>query len=146
MLNLDYYPSAAVVDWAAKIVEANFDCRVIVNTHGLLNYDMSLLTDSAVTYMHNNLILKYENISMVLCGHHEADGPKYKTVTGQNGNKITEIILDPQGMELRNEQAYGFVATFYFKNDGKTVEVEYYSTIRKAYFKEEYQLSFELNS
>jgi len=145
ILNLDYYPTTAMVDWAAGIVEANSDCRVIVNTHGLLNYDMSLLTHSAVTYMHDNLILKYKNIAMVLCGHHEADGPKYKTVTGQNGNKIVEMMINPQGLESRTEQAYGFVATLYFKNDGKTVEVEYYSTVRKAYFKEEYQFSFQLN-
>ena len=144
MLNLDYYPSTAVVDWAAEIVNANPDCKVILSTHGLLNYDMSLLTDSAITYMHDNLILKYENIVMVLCGHHEADGPKYKTVTGKNGNKIIEMMINPQGMELRNGEAYGFVATLYFKNNGKSVEVEYYSTIREAYYKNDYQFTFEL--
>ncbi len=144
MLNLDYYPSTAVVDWAADIVNSNADCKVILNTHGLLNYDMNLLTDASVIYMHNNLILKYENISMVLCGHHEADGPKYKTVTGENGNKIIEMMINPQGIELRNGEAYGFVATLYFKNNGKSVEVEYYSTVREAYYKNDYQFTFEL--
>ena len=81
---------------------------------------------------------------MVLCGHHEADGPKYKTVTGKNGNKIIEMMINPQGMELRNGEAYGFVATLYFKNNGKSVEVEYYSTIREAYYKNDYQFTFEL--
>lgn len=144
MLTLDYYPSSNVVDWAAALVEANPDCRVIVNTHGLLNYDMTLLTDTAVTYMHENLITKYENIVMAVCGHHEAAGPKYKIVTGKNSNKIVEMIIDPQGMELRDAQAYGLVAIFHFSNNGKTVEVEYYSTVKKAYYREDYQFVFEL--
>ena len=144
MLTLDYYPGSDVVDWAANIVENNADCRVIINTHGLLNYDMTLLTDSAVTYMHENLITKFQNIVMVVCGHHEADGPKYKIVTGQNGNKIVEMMINPQGIEKRNNEPYGFVATMHFSNNGKTVEVEYFSTVRNAYYKQEYQFIFEL--
>jgi hypothetical protein len=83
----------------------------------------------------------------VLCGHDIPfgdDGPVYKTITGNSGNKIVEMMINPQTLEEQKREGFGLVATLYFGNDGKTVTVEWYSTIRNAYYMQMFQLSFEL--
>ena len=146
---LDYYDQLTndIVDWAAGIVAANPDCRVILNTHGLLSTQMQTYSNAIVQYLHKNLIIKYENIDLVLCGHDIPfgdDGPVYKTITGNNGNKIVEMMINPQTLEEQKREAFGLVSTLYFGNDGKTVTVEWYSTIRKAYYMEQFQFTIEL--
>lgn len=149
IMTLDYYDQLTtdMVDWAAGIVAANPDCRVILNTHGLLSTTMETYNNSTVKYLHNNLIMKYENIDLVLCGHDIPfgdDGPVYKTITGNNGNKIVEMMINPQTLEEQKREAFGLVSTLYFGNDGKTVTVEWYSTIREAYYMDKFQFTFEL--
>lgn len=146
---IDYYDQLtnAIVDWAAGIIAANPDCRVILNTHGLLSTTMQTYTNKMVQYLHNNLIMKYENIDLVLCGHDIPfgdDGPVYKTITGNSGNKIVEMMINPQTLEEQKREGFGLVSTLYFGNDGKTVTVEWYSTIRNAYYMQMFQFSFEL--
>ncbi len=149
IMTLDYYDQLTndIVDWAAGIVAANPDCRVILNTHGLLSTQMQTYSNAMVQYLHKNLIIKYENIDLVLCGHDIPfgdDGPVYKTITGNNGNKIVEMMINPQTLEEQKREAFGLVSTLYFGNDGKTVTIEWYSTIRKAYYMDQFQFTIEL--
>lgn len=149
IMTLDYYDhlTSDMVDWAAGIVAANPDCRVILNTHGLLSTQMQTYSNAKVQYLHKNLIMKYENIDLVLCGHDIPfgdDGPVYKTITGDNGNKIVEMMINPQTLEEQKREAFGLVSTLYFGNDGKTVTVDWYSTIRNAYYMDKFQFTIEL--
>ena len=147
ILTIDYYPEADVVDWAAGIVAANPDCSVIINTHGFLEPSMQSINNTQINYLNKNLIEKYENIDLVLCGHSTCtgdNGPVYKTVTGENGNKIVEMMINPQELERAKLEAFGLVSMFYFGNDGKTITVEWYSTIRQAFYMEKYQFTFTI--
>ena len=64
--------------------------------------------------------------------------------TGVNGNKVTEILIDPQHTDL-NYNGVGLVAMFYFSNNGKNLEIRYYSTVNDTYFMESNQLSVTLD-
>lgn len=150
IMTIDYYDQLTtdMVDWAAGIVAENPDCRVILNTHGYLNTTMGTTNNKMVKYFETNLIKKYENIDLVLCGHdipYGDDGPVYRTVTGDNGNKIIEMMINPQTLEEQKREAFGLVSTLYFGNDGKTVTVEWYSSVREAYYMDKFQFTFELS-
>lgn len=92
------------------------------------------------SYMWNNLVRKHKNICMVLCGHEISDQILNVETVGDHGNKIAQILIDPQGVDRRLQSSgqghAGLVAMLYFSEDGKTVTTEYYSTIRDQYYKE----------
>jgi hypothetical protein len=90
--------------------------------------------------MWNNLVKKHKNICMVLCGHEISDQILNVEAVGDHGNKIAQVLIDPQGLDRALQSAgqghAGLVAMLYFSADGKTVTTEYYSTIRNQYYKE----------
>ena len=149
IMTIDYYDqlTTGIIDWAAGIVAANPDCRVILNTHGYLDTSMKTYNNTMVKYFENNLVKKFENIDLVLCGHDIPfgdDGPIYKTITGEKGNKIIGMVVNPQTLEEQKREAFGLVSTLYFGNDGKTVTVDWYSTVRQAYYMDKFQFTFTL--
>lgn len=157
MLTLDYYPSIEEVAWAKAIADNNPDYNIILSTHGYLKADLSLVSgvssnvsDGKTTsqnpiYTYNNLVMQCSNIVFVLCGHEHTPGPVYKTETREDGSKVTQMLIDPQNWEYKNIP-YGMLAMLYFKEDGKTVDLEYFSAIRDGeYYSDKYQFSFELD-
>lgn len=79
---------------------------------------------------------KHKNVFMVISGHEIVEDIVINQREGQNGNTVTEILIDPQGMD-DNYETYdggvGMVSMFYFDLDAETVAIEYYSTVQKAY-------------
>ena len=53
------------------------------------------------------------------------------------------MLVDPQGVDA-GEGATGMVAMLYFSEDGKTVTVENYSTVRDMYYMNTSQMTVEL--
>ena len=82
---------------------------------------------------------------MVICGHASTGKVLLKTNTGENGNTVTEILIDPQGLDASLE-AMGMVATFYVSADGKNITVDYYSTVHNKYYKQDNQYSFQIET
>ena len=152
MLTLDFYPTADMVSWACGVVEANPDCNVIVSTHGYFESTMQHSTNDAVygtgggKYIYENLILKYENIVMVLCGHEYVYGPTYRMATGEHGNQIIQMMINPQRWEELDNRSYGMIALFHFSNDGKTLQIEYLSTITGEYYQERFQFTLDVDT
>jgi len=156
-LALDITAGDAVFEWASKVIEDNPDTNVIVSTHIYMNSNGDLLTEeyelNAVNWYQgekyadetwNEFLSQHENIVLVLCGHISTDRIVMRQDKGVNGNTVTQILVDPQATD-KTVGACGLVAMLYFKNDGKTVEVEYYSTVNEAYFLEENQFTFEID-
>lgn len=156
VLALDLGANDDVLAWANQVVADHPDHNVIITTHGYLNKDGSLLTADnydAPTYyegynnaddMWNKLIRKHENIVLVLSGHIISDNIVCTQATGDNGNKIMQMLINPQGVDAKLGST-GMVAMFYFAEDGKTVQVEYYSTAKEAYYLSANQFTFELD-
>ena len=92
----------------------------------------------------DKLLSKHKNIVMLLCGHSPTDNIYYRQKEGIHGNKVTEILIDPQTTD-KTYDGTGLVAMFYFSEDGKQLEVQYYSTAKDAYFKTNNQFTLTLD-
>lgn len=155
-MNLDYLLKNDVIAWANKIISQNKDCQVIVSTHIYMTYSGSYYrldgSDGIRTKyscenngqdLWDKLLSKHENITMLLCGHNPTDNIYYRQRKGDNGNTVTEILIDPQSTD-KNNGGLGLVAMFYFSEDGKSVEVQYYSTVKDMYYKPNNQFKLTL--
>ena len=156
VLALDYGPNDDVLNWAGGVIEEHPEHNVIITTHAYLYRDGNHLNDdgnmlaaptktSPKGYnngddMWEKLGKKYENISMILSGHDPNNDVVVTQREGENGNTVTEMLIDPQGLDknLLNLGALptGMVAIFYVSNGGSTIQIDYYSTIRDQYWGE----------
>ena len=147
-ITLDYGPTDAELAWACEIVEAHPDHRVILSTHAYLFRDGTTLDENDVypprtpgsdngknngDDIWEKLAAKYENIFLVLSGHDPCSDVIVTQTKGVHGNVVTQMLIDPQGVDAA-EGATGLVAMLYFGDDGRTVSVEYYSTVRDQFF------------
>ena len=74
----------------------------------------------------NNLVRKYSNISLFLSGHQfeDFDSFKYHLENGINGNRVYELLVDPQNMANGGN---GWIRLLEFDPNGTTVHVKTYS-------------------
>ncbi len=157
---LDYGASDAVLEWAGDVIAAHPDHNVIVTTHVYLYRDGTTLDDGDLyppsvwgeSYndgddMWEKLVKNHSNIVLVLSGHDPSSEIVMTKATGINGNTVTQMLIDPQGADAAYKDlgGLGLVAMFYFSEDGRTVQVEYYSTIQEKYFMYTNQFTFELD-
>ena len=88
---------------------------------------------------------------LVLCGHRypqdeEGDyGPRYKTVTRDDGSKVTQMMVNPQAYESTRNESTGMIAMLYFSEDGKNVQLKYFSARNEMYYKDNFQFELELD-
>jgi hypothetical protein len=156
-MNLDFLLTDEAINWANEIITAHPSCQVIVSTHIYMSQTGSFYKldgSSGIRtkyYVENNgeglwdkLISRHSNIVMLLCGHNPTDDIFYRQRKGVNGNTVTEILIDPQTTD-KNYGGTGLVAMFYFSEEGKHLDVQYYSTAKDAFFKENNQFSLELD-
>ena len=150
---LDCDPTDAMLDWANEVVAAHPDRNVIVTTHMYLYRDGTTLgADDPYKILNNNgddmwekFLRRHENIVLVLCGHDPTSQVVRSQLVGDHGNTVTQMMLDPQALDLTGGST-GLIATFYFSEDGRQVTMEYYATIKQAYFLTENQFSFTLET
>lgn len=156
IMTLDYGPSDVVIDWANSVIADHPNHRVILSTHAYLYSDGTTQdnTDGWVPSAYNGrfndghemwekLVSKHENIELVVCGHIGSDQVVMTQATGDHGNVVTQLLVNPQDVDA-NLGSTGMITVLYFSEDGKNVTVETYSTIKKQYFKESNQYSFTL--
>ena len=157
IFTLDYGASDAVLKWAEEIIVAHPEHNVIITTHAYLFRDGTTLDSGDVVppsnkgsqynngdHMWDKLIKKHENIVLVLSGHDPCDYVVAAQDKGTNGNIVTQMLVDPQGVD-KAQGGVGLVTMLYFSADGKTMQVETYSTDKKAYFLEENQFTLTLD-
>lgn len=146
MLNLDFGPTDSALRWANNVVKAHPHHNVIVVTHAYMDAYGVLLSPQTSPYAPTNLggfndgidiwnefIRFHENIVMVVCGHISHPVVAVHETTGDKGNKIQQVLIDPQEVD-RVDGPGGYVALFHFSADGKHVQVENYATLRGKYF------------
>lgn len=157
VFTLDYGAFDEVLNWAAGIIEAHPDHNVIITTHAYMFRDGTTLDAGDVVPPSNKgpkynngdeiwdkLVKKYENIVLVLSGHDPCDYVVAAQDKGVNGNVVTQMLVDPQGVD-KAQGGVGLVTMLYFSEDGKTMQVETYSTDRKAFYLEENQFTLTLD-
>ena len=158
MITFDFGPTDEELQWAADIIEANPDHRVIITTHTYLLTDGTTITGdhthAPTKYdassnngddMWDKLISKYSNIFLVLSGHIGSDYVITNQREGINGNIVTEMLIDPQVVDGEMGPS-GMITMLYFSEDGREIAVETYSTINEKYFLEENQFTLDISS
>lgn len=156
IITLDYGASNKVLQWAGDVCEQYPDHNVIITTHCYLFRDGTTLDQNdvcppATTGGYNNgddmwdkLVSKHENIVLVISGHDPYDEVVVSQVKGDKGNTVTQMLVDPQTTDSGN-RGLGLVALLCFSEDGRNVDVKYYSTVRKMYYQTINQFSFNLH-
>ncbi len=159
IFGLDHGPSDDVLNWASEIIAAHPDHNVIITTHGYLNKEGELINrdNSGIPptrqqgkndgpEIFDKLIRKHENIVMVCCGHINGTPEILRTEkVGDHGNVIQQLLIDPSRLDGPSYGGpTGLVALLHISADGKTVQVENYSTAKGIHYGE--GLTFQLHS
>ena len=157
-MGLDYGAPDDVLQWASDVIAAHPNHNVIISTHCYLFRDGTTLDDRDDTPPSGNgpqyndgddmwekLISQHENITMVASGHDPSDYIVVTQTEGVHGNVVTQMLIDAQSVDLAMKGA-GMLAIAYFSNGGKTVQMEYYSTIRNQWYLEENRFTITVHS
>lgn len=149
VLMLDYMPTNAALNWAAGVIEAHPDHKVIVTTHSYLSKNGSL---TVATLGDRNdgeriwqkFVSQHKNIFLVLSGHICSEFVVSTQTKGIHGNTVTQFLVNSQRVDVYEQPATGMVALLYISNDGKTLHVEQYSTKYNKYYMSSSQYSLDL--
>lgn len=168
-ITLNFGPSDEELEWASEIIKTHNDHKVIISTHGYsgitdpvnstickpLVEEMAYFNDIDynLTRNYNNgeqiwekLISKHGNIMLVLSGHAAAENVAKREVYGLHGNKVIELLIDPQWLDIdRNVGPVGMVCMLYFNEDGSKMNVEWYSTVKNKYYRSTNQYTVDLS-
>ena len=149
-ITVDHHLTMNVIQWVDQILEEYSDHLAIVATHAYIGSQGNLFSSTeGDTHLPNGLgsqhlweqALQYhENVLAVVCGHVPTEKPVCSNVRrGVNGNVVREILVDPHGYDLREENANGdimsgiqdtgMVLYMNFSEDGSKVTFDYYSTL-----------------
>jgi hypothetical protein len=92
IINLQYEPTTAMLDWADALLKANADRRGIVASHSMLNIDNSFNIAGTSIY---NALKDNPNIFLMICGHMHSftDGAAYREELADDGHTIIHIML-----------------------------------------------------
>ena len=152
-VTLDYGANDDILKWASNIISRNPDRRVIISTHGYLSSTGSALDDVTSSFgtpmdntgkdMWDKLISKHKNIFMVISGHVGVDSPVINVRRAKNNNHVIQVLVDPQNAD-QNVSNGGFVSIINFYEDETKLTFEYYSTIKKAHYKESNQFKLTI--
>lgn len=159
-VTLDYGASDDILNWAGEAIAAHPHHRVIISTHAYMHRNGVRLSPAVTTVtpnpnnlqdgsvnhgqqMWDKLFSKYENIFMILSGHISTENVEMSTAQGDHGNTVYQFLIDPQGVDA-TIGATGIIAILYFSEDGRTVTVEQFSTVREQYYRSSSQFSFEI--
>ena len=159
LVNLEFGPNDAVLEWASNIIADHPDHKVIITTHAYLYRDGTTV-DANDCYpasgynssfndgdqMFEKLISQHENIALVISGHDPHDHIVCTQVEGKNGNTVTQLLIDPQYMDAFYG-ATGMVALLHFSEADNTMTIRYYSTAKDMYgsAKSQFTVNFNLD-
>lgn len=153
IMSLEFGPSDDVIRWANEIIGKNRDKAIIINTHAYLYSDSTWLDnedwwrpqaygigkDSTRTVndggqIWGKLVSKHPNILAVFCGHVLNSGVGTLVSTGENGNKVYQMLANFQrGVYGSENGGNGYLRIITFDKKKKTLDVKTYSTWENKY-------------
>ena len=161
-ITYDYNPTANVVNWLDEILGKYPDHKAILTTHSYLMEDGTRATPEEEVGNTNNYLgltgsilwervfKKHENVFMIVSGHTGNEYVNYSYARGDNGNKVLQVLVDPQSYETReinrkgdmwdqgrNIQDVGLVLYMNFSEDGRRITFNNYSTLLGKFLKDQ---------
>ncbi len=155
VLSLGWAPSWDVLDWAEELVKSFPEKNVIITAHSYMYWDGTLVDKNDGSCVNNysgfegypegqdiwDRLSKYENVAMGFGGHiGSSDLITYVDKNGA-GKDVTNMLVNSQNMDYDGCNV-GLVCVLTFHNDSDTVDVNWYSPVREAFFRERNQFSF----
>lgn len=171
MMGLDFAIGDAdagddVIAWANDVIEANPDYKVIISTHAYIGGTGARMQGQEIEQTNGDrtategfkfygnklwqqLIRKHSNIFMTFCGHVSVDNPVVTQETGDNGNQIINILVDPQATYATDPNTgstvpLGAILMMNVTNGGTTLEFEYVDPDRNKQIKTKNRFTIEL--
>ena len=159
-IQLQKGPGDEILNWANKVVESHPNHRVIIATHAYLHHDGTFLNlgdphlkfmDNYADAMWDKFIAKHKNIVMVLSGHIGHDYVVVNQRKGNNGNIVTEMLIDFQSVDNAaknnkiSDNGVGVVNMFHVSADGKKLTIETYSTVLGKKFMDLNQITLDVD-
>ena len=149
IISLAFGPSDETLDWANEIVSLHLDRKVIVNTHAYMYSDGTRMgecdnwlpqhygidKDTAQSVndgegMWTKFVSKHRNIIAVLSGHVLNSGVGTLVSTGDNGNKVCQMLSNYQrGVENSTGVDASYYRVLTFDKSHGTMEVETVSAV-----------------
>lgn len=95
LINLQFSPTSAMLDWADALLKANPDRRAIVVSHSILDANNSFTAEGTPIF---NALKGNANLFLMLCGHMRSsnDGAAYRAEAGDDGHTIHIMLADYQ--------------------------------------------------
>lgn len=123
LINLQYDPSTAILDWADALLASNSDRRAIIVSHSILNINNSFTPIGTNIF---NALKDNANLFLMLCGHTHSntDGAAYRSEIGDQGQDIHIMMADYQ--EYPNG-GNGYLRILRFSPDDDMIYVSTYS-------------------
>lgn len=154
VINLEYEPRMPIVRWANRLCEMYPQHRVIINTHSYIDrtggFTKSNLSakdgglSSSGQELYDDLVKRHKNIFMVICGHVAHDDVVVRYDTGDHGNKITTLLVNPQGTKYDSGMSEDLVFMMNFNEMSGVINCYYYSPYHDAAWniQNQFRLSF----
>ena len=140
-LGYQYTPVDTVATWANEVIAKHPDHQVIITTHSYLSGEGQ--RNEQGERLWDTIASKHKNVVMVLSGHSDGDDIQLLHSIGEQGNIVCQFMINAQYTDLTYDGT-GIIAMFYFSEDGKNVQVRYYSTAKEKFFKDKNQFNFEV--
>lgn len=146
---LDLEPTDDVITWANEVITAHADHKTIITTHAYMTSTGSFMTSSLVSgnygeSLWTNLASKHSNVVMFLCGHSSGQNVVRKQLTGENGNKVWNFMIDFSSHEIAGHHQTGVFALFGIADNGNTLHVNYLSPSEGKLFRSINQFTVSL--
>ncbi|MEO5998149.1 MAG: metallophosphoesterase [Chitinophagaceae bacterium] len=131
VITLEFCPRLGVINWAGDIAKEYFNYNAVIVTHyyltpkGEIGQTNSGYGDFSPQTIFDKLVKPNPNIRFVLSGHVVSSA--LRVDTGQNGNKVYQILQDYQNADLGG----GYIRLLNFDIDKATVSAEMYSPFYK---------------
>jgi Calcineurin-like phosphoesterase len=142
VINLEFEPRTAVLDWADARLKEYSDRRGIVVSHYILNINDSWGYEAIYTALKDN-----PNLFLMLCGHMHTptDGAAIRTETGDDGNTIYVLLADYQGYPNGGN---GYLRMMQFSPANNKIYVKTYSPSLSGYLTDsanEFELDVDMS-
>ncbi|MBN1422345.1 MAG: DNRLRE domain-containing protein [Planctomycetes bacterium] len=142
-VHLQFWPSAAEIDWANGILAAYPDRKAIITTHGYIDPDgnRNVSVMGSTQYVWDDLVVPNPNVFFVLCGHEPGE---YTRTDAAGTREVHQLLADYQSL-TNGGNGYLRILTFVPALD--TVYVQTYSPYLDAYMTDadsEFALDFPM--
>ena len=139
---LDLEADSTVLAWANEVAAYFTDRKIIVSTHAYLGARGALMTSLMGTAGLNNsgetvwneFVSKHANIELLICGHSSGEDIVRTQLTGENGNKVWNVMIDSSAHEFTGVTQPALMSLLKFSADGKTLTFNHYSMVQGELF------------